>query len=500
VSPRLTPRARGELIIALLVFGAVFAFLFAVQRAALPSYDGKIMFEVTKGIVDRHSLTTRNDPFRFNTPYSVYGIGTSLLLVPGYVVQRWVGPRGDITVVTLMNPIVLAATSVLLYRIGRGIGWRRLPAVWAALAFGFLTMVPQASTELFSEPGVTFAVALAILGAIQWRAGRRGGPWNIGIGVALAVLFRTDSLILIGAIVVVLPLFVPWRRVVADRRALLGMGAPVAASLLWLGYYNWLRFGSPVRSRYDGGGFTTPILVGLRGLLIGGGKSIFVFNPVLLLALVGLVYLWRRDRAVAAAVGLLSLVRILFYARWHSWEGGIAWGPRFLLPLCALLVIPAIEALLHLPPGRSVQGLVARIGVALLGAASAVVVFLSVAVPYERWWTIITYTKINVPPAIARRQIHGRVHDFLFTLKGGHIGGNLHLLRRHEHFQPSLWHFRGGAHPLGVTLLVLAGVLSGVAMLSARGTAPPDHGPPSGSPESPTESPAAPVDAGEVPA
>lgn len=55
-------------------------------------------------------------------------------------------------------------------------------------------------------------------------------------------------------------------------------------------------------------------------------KSIFVINPIALLGLIGLAIFWRRDRPVAVLFLLLIGPRIFFFAKWDSWDGGVAWA------------------------------------------------------------------------------------------------------------------------------------------------------------------------------
>ena len=63
-------------------------------RPTPESYDAQIMFQVTQSMVDHGTFTVHQDPFSTNIPYSVFGIGMSLLMVlPYWVVNRIVwGP------------------------------------------------------------------------------------------------------------------------------------------------------------------------------------------------------------------------------------------------------------------------------------------------------------------------------------------------------------------------------------------------------------------------
>jgi hypothetical protein len=93
--------------------------------------------------------------------------------------------------------------------------------------------------------------------------------------------------------------------------------------------------------------FQTPLATGLVGFLVSPGKSIFLFSPPILLAMLGLPRLWRRDRGLAVVAAATPLVYLLFFATYTQWEGGYCYGPRYLVPALALLGLgigPALEA------------------------------------------------------------------------------------------------------------------------------------------------------------
>lgn len=436
----------------------LFAFYVAIQRGAIASYDGKVMLDVARSIVDRHALTTTHDALGFNTPYASYGIGMSLVMVPLYAMQRGLGVAPDV-LVTLANPLILATCGVVLFRLARALDLRPGQAVAAALAFGLLTMAPNMSTEVFSEPAVALGCLLAVLGAVRWRQGRAHGPWLMGGGVAAAALFRTDSLVLVGVVLLALPLFLPRPRLV-DRRALLGVVIPIAAAAAWIAWYDRLRYGSVLRIGYPGQGFTAPFFQGLAGLVASPGKGFWWFNPVLVLAVPGLIVLWRRDRAVTAAIVALVIARPLFYARWSSWVGGVVWGPRFLFPWCALLAIPAVLSF-ELVDATTAAARLLKFGAVILAAASAAVVVASVWVPYEQWWNRIT------APRLGYTVTHRNSHDYVWTFAESHLAGNVRLLTRASPFP--LRHFGGGVTVVGALGTAAAAACLAIAVALSYG-------------------------------
>jgi hypothetical protein len=463
----MTPETRRlRTVLTALIVGGTFAAYVTVQRSAIASYDGKIMVSVTRDLLQHGSLKTTGDFYGFNSPYSTYGIGTSLAALPFMAVQLLQHSDGA-GWITLTNPVVLALTAGVLFRLGLDLGWRTSVAVVTAISYALLTMAVWQSIEVLSEPGVTLATTIALWGCVRWQRERRWGPFLTGLGVGLALLFRTDSLVLVGLIGLCLPLFVPWRRLLSDRGALVAAGTPVAVAVAWLAFYNWLRWGSITELGYNGYGFTTPLRDGLKLIVLDPGKGFFYYDPLLLAALPGLYFLYKRNRALTFTIVLLCVVRVLFYARWTSPEGGLAWGPRLLFPLCGLLAIPLGEMLERVARLRNLARVV---GFAVIGALMAAAAMLSVAsvwVPYEQYWNRITFQAPGETPEV----VAARVDAYFTSFRHGAITGNLRLLDQSAIFP--LEHWRGGPTPIGVISLLIAVVCLTGAVVLANASARP---------------------------
>jgi len=122
------------------------------------------------------------------------------------------------------------------------------------------------------------------------------------------------------------------------------------------GYLAWnkhlfgraLEFGYPETAEFGKhlNTFQTPFYVGLTGFLASPGKSIFLYSPLLVLAIFGIRSLWRRDHGLATVCAGLPALYLLFYMRYTQWEGGYCNGPRYLLPsviVCCLALAPLIQ-------------------------------------------------------------------------------------------------------------------------------------------------------------
>ncbi len=95
--------------------------------------------------------------------------------------------------------------------------------------------------------------------------------------------------------------------------------------------------------------WSTPFHTGVLGALFQPEKSIFLFDPLLVLAIFLLAWLWKRltpeVRVYGAASLLLLLGYICFYARYTFWSGDFAWGDRYVsttVELVALIAVPLL--------------------------------------------------------------------------------------------------------------------------------------------------------------
>ena len=362
---------------------ASFAFYVSIQAGVLVSRDAHTMASVGRNLVQHGSLhRSAGSP----KAWSPYGIGVSLVTVPLWALQLHVAPHSQ-GWVSSGNAVITAVTGGFLYRCGVEIGWRRTVAVITVLVFGLLTMAPVYSTEMFSEPGgdardrrhaprpaplVPGQQARSVAGgrrsvgrrALPHRLVRDGGPPDPGAGALVhpatrAALDRT-------------PLAAPGRRA-PDRR--LGLDARLQCDPLPDGPRHLLR-----RSQLH-----RPAGRRLYRQVLSPGKGFFWYDPILIVGLVGVVLLYRRrqrpgdhDRGPVRGSG--ARVREVAVPRRER-----GWGPRFLVPLCALLSLGVGEAIAR--SGKLSRGrrLWAGVGViVVLGAAGAFVNVLSLWVPYEQ--------------------------------------------------------------------------------------------------------------------
>jgi len=334
--------------LAILLF-ALPLLVYLLSGPVFYGYDGELMYRVSEGMVLRHSIQIVDPIYHYAQPYSPYGIGTSLALLPLVALGQLVlhDPRA---LVVLYLPVVGALTVVVLYGVLHELGVSRRWAAGLSLIYAFGTLAWHYSGVLFSEPLLALATMLALLALLRFK--RLGSArWLLlaGAGCAAAILARDDSVLLILPPLTVYAAIVVFQRTrTPAARALHAVAylAPVAAAgMITLGYHV-VRFGFGSGSyANDGIGFAQPLLGGLYGLLLSPGAGLLVFVPILVLAFIGFPLLARWRRLEAWVLAALVLARLLFFARWWDWMGGATWGPRYLVPLIPLMMVPAAFAI-----------------------------------------------------------------------------------------------------------------------------------------------------------
>ncbi len=333
---------------------ALSVYLFTAG-GSLATIDAVKTFEVTRSLVERGAIdappalllpANRGVDGRY---YPQFGIGQSLYGVPFYLAGRLVErvadghlPKRDVlrkAAVASGSAFAAAGCVWLAFLFATWLSNSVTAGVFAALSLAFGTLMWPYSKFGFNAPLAT----LCLLGAtaLLWagtRRGRRSALLGSGFLLAALILVRHEGMLAAvpAAMWLAMEAKGPGRIGVLLRRSVL-VGAPYLAGVgFWLSF-NVYRFGSPFYSGYTPR-FGNP-LVGLQGLLLSPGGSLFLYCPLALAAIGALVWLARRDRASACLLGGNVVVFLLFYSTLVDWQGGRSYGPRYLVPTLPFLCI-----------------------------------------------------------------------------------------------------------------------------------------------------------------
>jgi hypothetical protein len=347
------------------LFGTIFfLYLFSTSRER-PWGDATPIWEVADNIVQSHNLHAKT---RWPTVlpngkdghlYALAPLLQSLVHVPGALLQRELVkhyPRyWQIAwrFTSHLAPTLLGTFGCVLFLgLCRRLGMRPIPAAATTLAFAFCTSIwvysryPYSETlQMVSFTGF-FCSLLDCREQPSWRRATMLGLWA-GLLVNAKPVFLLSGL---GAgLFLIWELRRNWRGLVLVASVSVAASVPLGALYL---YYNHLRWGSIFSTGYGiafaGTGVSTPVgvlhespLVGLYGMFLSPGKSIFLYSPPFVLALLGFPRFVKRFRHVALAMLLTILPGLYVHAQMISWAGDYAWGPRYMTFALAVLLVPA---------------------------------------------------------------------------------------------------------------------------------------------------------------
>ena len=283
-------------------------------------------------------------------PRSPYPPGPAMLAVPyewfaRKVIARLPGVAHDRTTVfyvegfgaTLSSATFAAAAMAVFFLFLRRLQLSARESIWLTICVAFGTYLFPYSGYFFSEPLSTLLFLLAayvLFGSEQALTSKRAIVAGVILGFSLWV--RPTMVLAAGVYGLA--------TIIRDQKerwknAFLVLLFP---GLSGIGYLAWnkylfgraLEFGYPQTAELGKqlNTFHTPFYIGLTGFLLSPGKSVFLYCPLLILAIYGMRKLWKADRGLGTLSCGLPLVYLLFYMRYTQWEGGFCPGPRYLLP------------------------------------------------------------------------------------------------------------------------------------------------------------------------
>ena len=335
------------------IFIPIFLYLFCVSvyllflSNSVLLVDGYKRFDLTESLVEegRFIKECRFPP------------GQSLAQIPFYLTGKLVVSPFDLEeplyvskfFVNLIDLMVVPLIVVFLFFIFRQIGFSAKVSVTVSLLYAFCTMAFHYSRFNSYEPLLTLYLVISCYCLVRWRASSRLGYFLVfALILFLLPVHHFTMFLLVG--VIYLFLFLKRKELNLRYAHLVLATISIAAAAGFCMYYNYARYGSLWLTGYHAGvgidadlGWNPRIYQGIYGLLLSPAKSIFLYNPVLILSIIAARQFFRerRDSVIGFYIIVPFLFLLLFYSAWWSFCGECAWGPRFLFPAIPFLMIPA---------------------------------------------------------------------------------------------------------------------------------------------------------------
>jgi len=345
-------------------------------------------FALTYSVVENKSVYFSVNIARFATPdlgfkdgnyVSLFAPGASFIVIPGYLIGKilgiaQVGTFAVISLFAILNAFLIRSITIRL-------GAHPIAALIAGLAFLFATPAFAYAVSLFQHHISTFLILLSIYVLLRWKS-----IWSLCIIwflIAASIPIDYPNLILMAPIgffalgrlfdvekeklkinlkvklagiltlaTVIFPLlFFLWFNnvsygnplqlsgTVPTVKAIDEYGRPTAPKEV--GTQSIENLTSPERQDKSAIGFfkTRNILNGLYTYIISPDRGVLFFTPIVLLALFGIIFLYRKNTSFLALLLSIVCLNILLYSMWGDPWGGWAFGSRYLIPLYAILSI-----------------------------------------------------------------------------------------------------------------------------------------------------------------
>ena len=328
-----------------------------ITGGRIPSSDGMTMFYVTQGIVERGELSVPSGNATLGPDgklYSKYGIGQSLVALPFYLLGKGASALApeklqDLlirSVVSLTNAFIGAAACLAFFLLAIRLGLSPGVGFWLTISFGVASFFIPYTKSFLSEPLQTLCLLLAVYGVFRFNQVEKPSLL-IMAGSFCGLGMITKPAFIINVFILGIYFLAIWWSQKKDEnkwRQLFYFGLPVVVGLLVVLWYNFARYGGIFETGYGQeatmAGFSTPLYVGLYGLLLSSGKGFFWFTPVAILEFACLSKFSQQHRSEAILFVGLFVINVLFYAQFNSWAGDGSWGGRYMVPVIPFVLLP----------------------------------------------------------------------------------------------------------------------------------------------------------------
>jgi hypothetical protein len=330
------------------------------------------------------------DLFNRNGIYGAQGIGIepaqaymSIFLV--FLAQRM--DLGTVHSLFMFNIIISTITVMIFYLLLKELKFTDKTALLTTFLFGSATTIWPFSQTYFRDPLAMLFASLCWLMVVSIKNNRKShlAIAVLAISFIMAVLSKNTGLLLLPVLVLygfqTLFKSKKWKSMIWALILLAGLGI---ITIVIPPDGNFARFSflyyKEVLIRLTSTG-STAWLPALFGPLISPGKSLFLYSPILLLSIPGLILNKKEGWPGWLYLFLLISAQALFYGQ--EWAGLTQWGLRNLLPAYPLLMIPAAYTINQLLASRN--GIFGLVFIATCSISTQIIGLLHSPQQYYAW-------------------------------------------------------------------------------------------------------------------
>lgn len=263
--------------------------------------------------------------------------------------QFYVGWRNSLTheetfTYLFFGPTMTALSVSVLFMLARTYDYSIRTSVTLSFLYGFSTMAWAYSNTGFNVVEGTMFILLAMLFYRKFvHSNNKINLIFCSLSLGFSALVRYDMAIFD----IILMTFLGYKISKNNNKVsnVLCLTIPLFLCGLLLIIINMIRFGLPFEFGYGSGegffaGHTTPLHVGVFGLLFSPGAGIFIFSPILLTMFISFPDFYKKHKVDFAIILTYFASLLLFFGSFHAWHGFVAWSARYMLPIVPFLLIP----------------------------------------------------------------------------------------------------------------------------------------------------------------
>ncbi|MCK9615614.1 MAG: hypothetical protein M0R48_08930 [Candidatus Omnitrophica bacterium] len=332
--------------------------------------DGLENYLTAESLVLDRDLSIHDRPFNVNEMsyvsrgkidssgkyYSPHNIGMPILLAPfyitGHLLSKAINNGADHDYITqfcvsLANPIINAFTALVLFIFLKHLRFSLKTCFLTTVCYGLCTMNLIYVRSGFSEPAIGIFILSAMLLLYKFE------EKELIKYISLASFLVGYTLLIKNNSFLYLPLFLVYLLYKSKNKKSFGSLSkflvvsltPLLLCILVYFYISSLK-GSCVNSIQktdelvkEGIKHGSSIAKAIYYYIFSPGKSFFLYNLPLILALFGIGSLWERKKSFALYCLIFIFANIIFYI--YRFERGsiFSWGPRYLYPIVPLFCI-----------------------------------------------------------------------------------------------------------------------------------------------------------------
>lgn len=284
--------------------------------------------------------------------------GLPLILSQAYRVSSMAGIQEPLLVGGVIIAIFGSLAVFVSWLLSMIISGDRRASMFSAIAIALSGPLWAYSTHIFPQAVLGFTYSALVYLAMRASLGGLGSLGHVAAGFAASISALLDPATIPAIVAIAIVILVRYLKDPERLRApiytmlFLAGASPLAIFLI---IYNTSTTGNPLifpeqlwleRLGIGNHGFVTPIPLGIYILIADPRKGLITLYPVFIIAL---IYLARMISTIPSsysrAVYILSIASpLIVYSAWYDVDGGLSFGPRFIVPLTTLLAPPIAYA------------------------------------------------------------------------------------------------------------------------------------------------------------